>query len=365
VLAQPLAQCTIDGCLVPSMVTLLIILSLAAHLVAMNIAAAGPLACAWLVGSNSSTFEWSRRIARLSMAALLVGALLGGLLLVSPSEGMRAALSRFPRATFWFSAAELVFSLGCLAFLLKLSRGPKHRTVWAWILALATATNLLYHFPPLMAAIGKIATDARWAREAVVSRPVLLRLATRPEVLSLWLHFVLASVAGAAILAFCTTGGVRSENVADVDVAVRRFAAAALVATLLQLPVGAWVLLTSSGPVQDAVMGQDGLATSCFAAGILLALGLTQSLAAITAGDTQPAMRGRAAGLFVAVAVLMTATLTLSRTPDATRVERSKSTRGAYFFSGSLEASSSVPPGKVPALISSSYVGLDSSLGSL
>jgi hypothetical protein len=330
-LAELLAQSTIDGYLVPSMVTLLITLSLAAHLVAMNIAAAGPLACAWLMGGTTRNFEWSRRVARLSMAALVVGALLGGLLLLSPSEGMRAALSRFPPATYWFSAAELVFSLGCLALLMKLSRGPEHRAAWTWILALATATNLLYHFPPLMAAMGKIAANPRWVREAVITHRVLLRLATRPEVLSLWLHFVLASVAGAAILAICTAEGMRRETAAVDSVAVRRLAAAALIATLLQLPVGAWVLLTSNGPGQDALMGQDVLATSCFSAGILLALGLTQTLAAITAGDTQQSMRGRAAGLFVAVAVLMAATLTLSRTPRATRLSEGNRPAGPTF----------------------------------
>ena len=239
---------------------------------------------------------------------------------MSPSEGMRAALSRFPRSTYWFAVAELLFSLGCLVLLMMLSRGPKRRTVWAWILALATASNLLYHFPPLMAALSKIAVEPRWAREAIITRPVLLRLAARPEVLSLWLHFILASVAGAAILAFSTGGRMRKENAENDDAAARRLAAAALIATLLQLPVGAWVLLSSSARAQDALMGQDGLVTSCFAAGVLLALGLTQTLAAITAGDTQPSVRGRAAGLFVAVAVLMAATLTLSRTPDATRL---------------------------------------------
>jgi len=300
------------------MVTLLTISSLAAHLVAMNIAAAGPLVCAWLMGGKASDFEWSQRMARLSIVALLVGALLGGLLLVSPSEGMRAALSRFPRDAYWFAASELLFSLGCLVFLLQLSRGPKRQTAWAWVLALATAANLLYHFPPFMAVIGKIAVEPRWTREAVITHRVLLRLITRPEVLSLWLHFVLASVAGAAILAFCTGGGMEKERAAA-DVAVRRLAAAALIATLLQLPVGAWVLLSSSAPAQDALMGQDGLVTACFAAGVLLAIGLTQTLAAITAGDTQPSLRGRAAGLFIAVAALMTATLTLGRAPDVTR----------------------------------------------
>jgi heme A synthase len=309
----------------PSMLTLLIILSLAAHLVAMNIAAAGPLVCAWLLRGKSNDFEWSRRMAGLSTAALLVGALFGGLLLVSPSEGMSAALSRFARDTYWFAISELLFSLGCLVFLAQLSRGPTRRPVWAWILALATASNLLYHFPPLMTAISKIAVEPRWAREAVISHRVLLRLATRTEVLSLWLHFVLASVAGAAILAICTGEGMRKEKKekSDEEVAsVRRLAAAALVVTLLQLPVGAWVLLTSDGLAQDAIMGQDGFATSSFAAGVLLALGLTQTLAAIAGGDTQPSVRGRAAGLFVAVAVLMTATLILSRTPDAARVNK-------------------------------------------
>jgi cytochrome bd-type quinol oxidase subunit 2 len=297
--------------------SLLSISCLAAHLVAMNIAAAGPLACAYLTASQSSDLEWARRLARWSLASLIVGAFIGGLLLVSPSQGMRASLARFSPDTYWFAAAELVFSLCCLVLLARLSCGPKRRVFWTWILAFATATNLLYHFPPLMAAIGKIAVDPRWATDPVVSHPVLLRLAARPEVLSLWFHFVLASVTGAAIVSICSSRGMRDRAATDDAVAVRRFAAAALIATLLQLPVGMWVLLTSSGPEQDALMGQDWRATSCFAAGVLLAMGLLQALAAISAGDTQPPARRRAAGLFVAVAILMAATLTLSRTPDA------------------------------------------------
>lgn len=313
---------TIDAEITPPMRTLLSITSLAAHLLAMNVAAAGPLACVWLMGLNAGHSEWARRVARLSIAALLVGGLLGGLLLVSPSEGMRAALARFSRDTYWFAAAELVFSLGCLASLLRLTRGPRRRPVIAWLVALATATNLLYHFPPLMAAIGKLAVEPRWASEAIITHRVLLRLAARPEVLSLWLHFILASLAGAAIFAFCMAGGTRthdgSHDPSQDDAAVHRLGAAALIATLLQLPVGAWVLLASRGQAQDAVMGQNWPATSSFALGVMLAIGLTQTLATITGGDTRPATRGRAAGLFIAVALLMTATLTLSRAPDAT-----------------------------------------------
>lgn len=299
--------------------TLLTILPLAAHLIAMNIAAAGPLACAWLAGVNSISPELSRRVARQSILALLVGVCLGGLLLVSPSDGMLDALARFPKSMYWFAAAELAFSLGCMAVLVHLAVRERRRPAWMWIIALATASNLLYHFPPLMAAISKLAVEPWWARDSVISRRVLLGLSGRPEVLSLWLHFVLASISGAAIFALCTARPGGQEDDAALEVVVRRLAAAALISTLLQLPVGAWVLLASSSKMQDAMLGQDGWATFCFAAGVLLAIGLLQSLAAIAAGDTRPAARVRAAGLFVAIALSMAATLILSRASAATR----------------------------------------------
>ena len=135
----------------------------------------------------------------------------------------------------------------------------------------------------------------------------------------------------------------------------------ALVASALQIPVGAWMLVVSSTPAQTRCLGGDVAASGCFLAGVVAAIVLLQTLGAIALGDAAAGMRRRAAILLVVVAVLMTATLTLSRKTANSIGEESTAEepllRGAsygVFGSGSLMASSNVPPGNLPSLISSS-----------
>jgi hypothetical protein len=295
---------------------LLAISLLAAHLVAMNIAAAGPLACAWMVSRPAPESERARRLANLSVAALLIGSALGGFLLLAPNKAMHAALSRFPASTFWFAGAEVLFSLCCLMAIALVVRGGRSRPAWIWIFAIATATNLLYHFPPLMAVIGKLTGNPQWSRDAIIDHPTLLALTSRADILALWLHYILASLAGAAILALCC----RNREVVSSNEGVDgRLAGVALALTLLQLPVGSWVLLASTGRARNALMGQDATATLCLAAGILLTVGLLHSLAAIAFGDAEYATRRRAASLFLAIALFMSATLKVSQRSSSAR----------------------------------------------
>src|SRR5262249_38091594 len=153
--------------------------------------------------------------------------------------------------------------------------------------------------------------------DEVITHRALLGLSSRPEVLALWIHVVLASVATAAIAALWRPkGSENGEHAADVAGAARWLGGIALVASLLQLPVGAWVLVASEAPARDALMGNDALTSALFIAGIVAALGLMHCLAAIALGDATPSMCRRSCLLVVAVAALMTATLTLSRRGD-------------------------------------------------
>lgn len=300
------------------MLQLVIILLLAVHLLSMNVASFAPLAGAWLRGRRAS--ETLRRetgataVFKLSLAALACGAAVGGLLLVAPSVGMRAALARFPAEAYWFAGAEILFSAACLYGCVKLPGW--WRTTWA--LALLAATNLLYHFPPLMAVLGELAADPRWAAEEVINRRTLLRLWARPEVLSLWLHFGLASIAVGCVAALACYRRIQSlsENndvAATNGVISRRLAGFALGATLLQVPVGIWLLLASDDAAQQSMLGDDWLATASLALGVWVALGVMQSLAAIAWGDMERRQLGRACVLLVVTVVLMSATLKTSR----------------------------------------------------
>jgi hypothetical protein len=286
---------------------------LAAHLLAMNVAAAGPLAWAWLVGrrGDGRRLELARRIASRSLLALGVGIAIGAALLAAPNPELRAALRRFPASAYWFAAAELAFSAGWMAVMLFAGRRFQGRPWLAWFVAIASASNLIYHFPPWMAVIGRLAVDPSWAADEVIPRAALLRLAARPEILALWMHFVLAAFAGAAIAALWPVRGAEAD-VADTS-PWRPLAAAALVASLLQLPVGVWLTATSSPAMRDALLGGELYASACFLAGVLAALWLMHTLALIALGDATPAMRRRAGWSLVVVALLMTATLVTGR----------------------------------------------------
>jgi hypothetical protein len=302
--------------------TVLTIAALAAHLLAVNVAAAGPLAWAWFVGRaaphDKHRFALGRRMAWLSLTGLAAGAALGGTLLAAPNEPLWAALARFPASTYWFAGAEIAFSALWTLALVWASPNYAGRPIWAWVLASITASNLLYHFPPLMAVIGNLASDPRWTPVELIDRPALLKLWMRPEVLAMWLHFVLASLALAAIAALWPTPDTGNPTSATVDAVYRKLAAAALAATALQAPVGIWVLVTTSPRARDALMGQHVAASALFVAGIVASLGLLQSIAHVALGDVSPALRRRAAWFAIGVAVLMSGTLVMSRRAQAT-----------------------------------------------
>ena len=176
---------------------LLFTAALAAHLLAVNVASAGPLiaAAVWRQGRGGlDERTWlSTRLTQRSLAALVVGSLLGGLLLAVPNPGVTAALARFPKSLYWYAGAELVFSAFCLALLWALQRKNRVGRWGAWILAVLSSSNLLYHFPPLMAVFGELVADPAWAPGGLIDHAAMLRLWARPEILALWAHFTLAA----------------------------------------------------------------------------------------------------------------------------------------------------------------------------
>lgn len=304
------------------MVHLITICLVALHLLAVNYAGAGPLLAAWLLATRQGEVECfqrrlGRRVARGSLAALGVGIVLGALLLVPSNGPLRDAVARFPTSAYWFAGAELAFSAACGAALIVFANAPRRRPIAVWILALASSTNLLYHFPPLMIVVGKLGADPEWASERVIYRPALLHLAARPEVLSLWIHFVLASIAVASALALwpnrAADGGEDSPGAAQ---AFGRLAGTGLAASILQVPVGLWILAAAPDSMRTSLMGESLLASATFLAGLLAALQMAKALAAVAWGECGASLRRRAVLWTVIVTVFMTATLSLSKTGD-------------------------------------------------
>jgi hypothetical protein len=293
-----------------------ITLLLATHLLAMNVASAGPLVGMWLMGRRGAGEEGGgelgRRVVRLSLMALVGGSLIGGGLILAPNPALRAALARFPEDAYWFAGLELLFSAVCIGALMVGDWAPRFRGV-ALGVALLSATNLLYHFPPLMAVIGELTANPRWATDELIDRDALLKLWVRPEILSLWTHFTLASLAVASIAALRPWGRRNSKEASPTEPAVvQRLGAWALIATVLQIPVGLWLLTSTADEARELMMGSNLVASLCFAGGVLAALWLMQTLLTMALGEADGVRR--AGCLLVVVTVLMSATLRTSRT---------------------------------------------------
>jgi len=296
----------------------------------MNLACAGPLLGIWLgrrrdgnpvrneVGVRD---EVGKSLAWLSVWALLVGILTGTVLLYfSPTAGLLAAVERLPSQALWFVGAELVFSFVCMLLYARSWQSPhsrRHRwwhAVWRTTLALASSSNLLYHFPPLMSVLGKLAQDPTWAKPDVLDRAALLPLMVRSEVLALTTHFALASLAVAAITILWLVSKTNRDDWKESALSFsRRSAWIALFVTLLQLPVGGWLLVSLPQSSRATMMGSSVIASLAFLTALLLTFLLLQRLLAIAIGDTQPLELRQACWLLAALVLLMTVALCESR----------------------------------------------------
>src|SRR5262249_55398417 len=105
----------------------------------------------------------------------------------------------------------------------------------------------------------------------------------------------------------------RGDAVPAADRLIASAARGALVATLLQIPVGMWVAAALAPAAREQVLGGDALSTISLLFSIVLALGLMHHLAAIAMGDTARKSVLRAAMLLALVTLLMSATLHRAR----------------------------------------------------
>ncbi len=307
---------------------------------AMNLASAGPLLCVWLARRSSNPLRdgLGRTLAWLSTWALVLGMLTGGAILCFPSSAkLLAALSRFPTRALWFAAAELAFSLACLLLYAYSWRALQRHRWWHALLALLASTNLLYHFPPLMSVLGKLAADPHWAKVKILDRAALLPLMQHSEILALSLHFLLASFAVAAIaLLWLLDKGPTEQDAQKTHAAqlTRPTASIALLASVLQLPSGIWLLISLPQPAQRAVTGASMIASLAFLGALLLTFLLLQRLLTLAIGPVDspnetPRLRPTC-WLLGGLILLMTLTLQSTRNqrhaqhPQKSRQEKSR-----------------------------------------
>jgi hypothetical protein len=304
---------------------LVVSLVLAAHLLLVDLAMAGPLLAVGLEWharrrGDVDAQELARQLALASFVALVVGGVLGAVLLavyVGTDAGYWPALASLPEGRWWFSIVEFAFGFACLMLYVALWRRLADHRIWHRLLALAGTTNLLVHFPPLFAIValvrGRLATPA-----AALDNAAYRRLLVEPEVLSRVAHVWLAAaaVAGVTLLALAARRAGGDDRFAG---CARLGARVALAATMLQFPVGLWVAIAMSEPSRARLLGGDAAATLLFLASLVMAMLLLHVLSAAALAD---APRRRAAGscaALAAVVVLMSGTLVRlqARQPEA------------------------------------------------
>ncbi|MDH3718292.1 MAG: hypothetical protein OES79_09255, partial [Planctomycetota bacterium] len=278
---------------------------LAAHLLCVNLAMTGPLACValrWQTARHHDPLadRVGRWLVQVCIVALLVAMGLGivsGLLLwYGGQRQFFDAMGRLPARRIYWGLVELAFYFVCMIIYGALWNRWRARPVLHGSIAVIAATNLMYHFPPLFALIGWLAAGGHAGIEPISARQ-LLQLMFSPAVLAPVAHHLLASVAvvgiavmlGARRLSGLGTKDIANETDSEATQAaaiVRRAAVVILSVTLLQLPTGLWVVLQLTGVQRDRLLGGTWPATVLFIAAMVTALSLLHWLSMIALGQT-------------------------------------------------------------------------------
>jgi hypothetical protein len=212
-----------------------------------------------------------------------------------------------------WAVVEAVFSLVLLLgwwFWLPGKAGASGRAmIMRGIIAVLSATNLLYHFPVLFSVAAKLA-DAGETSGAVISGAAFRRLMIAGETPALAVHVVLASVAMAGILLFgLSLRWLRREDVVAAEKVARWGARWALATSLAQLPVGVWLLFALPVAAQSRLMGEITTGVILFVLAILVALWLINELVHVSGGETSRSRLIRAMTAMMITVVLMSALL--------------------------------------------------------
>ncbi len=297
---------------------------LAVHLVTVNVASAGPFVCIWLARRGRSGDQTAdavgRQLARWSLDALSLGVLLGvaliGILWASNQQAFLSALGRIEPRRLAFGGLELLFYYVLIAWYV-VSWGRWRQFPWMHpSIAIVAGTNLVYHFPTLFTVVALM--EERGAAAGAPQR--FVTWLGDPELLARVAHFCLASLAvtGGALL-FAAYRMDRSEHDIGRNEEFERVAGwgaqCILWPTLLQLPLGLYVLLALSEPARDRLLGGDLWGTAIFAAALLATLGLLHQLGTGLLGRIRSADCVKYIALLSLVVLLMVGARERARQP--------------------------------------------------
>lgn len=302
---------------------------LSAHLLCANAGSAVPLLCVAIqfhlaVRHNKAEDQIGRRLAFLSLQLLLVAMLLGllaaGLMWFTGQLRFFQTAMRIP-TRIGFSIVEFVFSLTLLALYgwhWSLGHGPNLlKRIGMRLMAIIASTNLLYHFPILFIALNSI-SDQDYGQSPTIGRSVFREWLADGYVIALSVHVCIACFAVAGLALSIVAFRSRNESCNSDDEGVwRRLvicgARVCLASTLLQIPVGVWLITQLPQPAQLSVLGHDLPGTIMLGLSILLTVVLLHHLATLSAGEVDQASLLICVLLMVLVVGLMSGTLRRSR----------------------------------------------------
>lgn len=301
---------------------LVLIILVAAHLLAVNLAGAGPLLAAWIDwrgarrGEPEAATAAARTLMWWSIGAAVIGMSLGGAALAQFVYWPPHTHERYwhyvdleiTETRWWFIGGEIVFYFVCTVAAAVIWRRAG-RLMWVRrVLAIAAGTNLLYHFPALFTILA-IMFERHDHRGSPLDRALYWHFLLQAETIARVLHVWLSSLAVAG-LSLCWIGarGTPAESASSRRVAVNG-AWVSLGATLLQIPVGVWLLTVLPEGRTQRILSSAPI----FWPAIFLALALMHQLAMLSIGDLSRRRLSTATLLIVVVVLLMTATLYSSR----------------------------------------------------
>lgn len=290
------------------MMILLQALLAALHQTAVGLAAVGPV----LVGvlrlraafrRDDSADRCLRQIAWWSTVAVVLGAVVGlaaGVLRVGVSDEYTHMLGRFALRAYYLLAAEVAFTLACYAAWLWLWERWRVAPWRHAVLAVVGATNLLYHFPPLMIAQHLLTIQPDLIADPEISRPALLSLMATPYVVAKTLH---VWAAGLVIAAACQLLAV-GESTTNTTL-VRWTAGAGLCGVSMQMLTGVAVLLFDQPGIARRITGDALLGTVVFVVGVLLTIHVLLHLARLVVTPDSRISGGRLAAMVVCIMLAM------------------------------------------------------------
>lgn len=289
-------------------------LLLAAHLLCVNVASGGPLLAAWLdwrgtrgdgVAARAAIF-----LARASLIGLLAGAALGLLIGWLKWTADYRELWLGPLSYKLGGAViEVVFSLVLmLVWWLWLPASPggsKRGMVIRSLIAVLAATNLLYHFPLLFSVAADLYDQGLTAGPTIGG--AAFRRLVHADTIAMVVHVSLASLAMAGTMLLGLALRYQKRGDAQSAAAIGRTAArGALVPSLLQLPVGLWLLMSLRPEAQSRLMGESTSGILLFVTSLGTALWLLNDLAQLAFSDFSRRLAIRAMIAMLVTVVLMT-----------------------------------------------------------